>query len=111
MSKADVFAMVSTNETLGLVYLEAMSQGCITIGSKGEGIDGIIKDGVNGYLCEPKNIESVKCTLLKALTLRCEERAIIVGNAINTIMNYTEDRVVSNYLEVIEEAIGDKLME
>src|SRR5699024_2075087 len=50
MEEADVFVMVSSNETFGLVYLEAMAKGCITIGSKGEGIDGVIKDSENGYL-------------------------------------------------------------
>ena len=36
--KAEVFVMISSPETLGLVYLEAMSQGCVAIGSRNEGM-------------------------------------------------------------------------
>ena len=42
--------MISQGEAFGLVYLEAMARGCITIASRGEGFDGIIKDGINGFL-------------------------------------------------------------
>jgi len=50
MKKADIFAMPSTRETFGMVYLEAMSKGCITIGSRDQGIDGTIVDSWNGFL-------------------------------------------------------------
>mgnify|MGYP001191526798 FL=1 len=51
MQNSDIFCMPSQNETLGLVYLEAMSKGCITIGTQNEGIDGIIVDHKNGFYC------------------------------------------------------------
>lgn len=59
MSKADIFVMPSRHETFGLVYLEAMLHGCITIGSKKEGIDGVIIDGENGFLVEALDEESL----------------------------------------------------
>lgn len=43
--------MISKAETFGLVYLEAMSMGCLTVASRHEGMEGIIEDGVNGFLC------------------------------------------------------------
>ena len=51
MDNHDVFVMISRNETFGLVYLEAMARGCITIASRNEGFDGVIEHGVNGFLC------------------------------------------------------------
>ena len=51
LTTTDVFVMVSEPEAFGLVYVEAMSKGCITIGTKGQGIDGVIKHGENGFLC------------------------------------------------------------
>ena len=53
MEESDIFVLVSSPETFGLVYVEAMAKGCITIGSKGEGIDGVIVNNENGYLCTP----------------------------------------------------------
>lgn len=40
---AKVFMMPSFFETFGLVYIEALLQGCSIIHSKGQGIDGLIK--------------------------------------------------------------------
>jgi glycosyltransferase involved in cell wall biosynthesis len=49
MEQADCFALVSERETFGMVYIEAMSTGAISIGSAGEGISGIINSGENGF--------------------------------------------------------------
>ena len=46
---ADCMVMISRGEAYGLVYLEAMARGCITIASRNEGFDGVIIDGVNGF--------------------------------------------------------------
>lgn len=64
---SDVFVMPSTGETLGLVYLESMRQGCIPIGTQGEGIDGIILDGVNGYLVPPSDPHALSSVLARIL--------------------------------------------
>jgi glycosyltransferase involved in cell wall biosynthesis len=52
---ADVFIMPSLQETFGLVYVEAMSQGVPVIHSQGQGIDGYFPDGSVGYRCNPLN--------------------------------------------------------
>lgn len=43
LDESDVFVMISKNEAFGLVYLEAMARGCITISSRREGFDGNIR--------------------------------------------------------------------
>lgn len=45
----DIFILPSINETFGLVYAEAMSQGLPVIYSKGQGFDGQFEDGEVGY--------------------------------------------------------------
>ena len=50
MARSTYYVMVSSPEGLGVVYIEAMSQGCLAIGTEGEGIADVIEDGVNGYL-------------------------------------------------------------
>ena len=63
MGKADCFARASSPETFGLTYLEAMACGCYTIGSKGEGIDGVMVDGENGTLVTPDSVEEMAAAL------------------------------------------------
>ena len=101
MAKADIFAMVSTPETFGLVYIEAMAKGCITIGSKGEGIDGVIVDNVNGFLCTPNSVEELKVNLEKAVKLNEEDRVRIINNALNTVKELTYERLASKFLNEI----------
>lgn len=62
VSKARFFVMPSVREGFGIVYLEAMANGCVTIGTQGEGIADLITSGVNGYLVpadDPDAIVSV----------------------------------------------------
>lgn len=101
MEEADIFIMPSIKETLGLVYLEAMGKGCITIGTKNEGIDGIIIDGENGYLIEP-NVNSIINKLEEIFTLPDKEINKIVKNALNTISNYSEEQCSINYFNIIK---------
>lgn len=50
LSKSEIFVLPSSPEGFGIAYVEAMNNGCITIGTKGEGIDGFIENGENGFL-------------------------------------------------------------
>ena len=106
MSEADLFIMVSTNETLGLVYLEAMAQGCITVGSRGEGIDGIIVDGRNGYLVDPNNISSISDTIRSIYNSSQETRKTIILNAYNDMKNITDIAMSNKYLNTLKQIIN-----
>jgi glycosyltransferase involved in cell wall biosynthesis len=97
----DCFIMLSKNETLGLVYLEAMAMGCITICSKNEGIDGIIVNGVNGFLCEEGNVVELAELINTIRQLSIEERRQISNNAIATMSSFSTLEVAKKYLEQI----------
>ncbi|KRG15755.1 hypothetical protein ACA30_03995 [Virgibacillus soli] len=105
MQKSDVFAMVSSPETFGLVYLEAMANGCITIGSKGEGIDGVIQNEINGFLCEPRNVDDLANALNKSLGLEGNYKKTIIKNALDTARNMTQKQLSTYYLDKLEQRI------
>lgn len=92
MRESDIFILPSENETFGMVYLEAMAAGCITVGLKNDGIDGIIKDGVNGFLTEKDRLENTIERILNSDNL--DE---ILENSYNTILNYTKEAAAINY--------------
>ena len=50
MAASGAFVMPSYAEGFGVVYIEAMAAGCVAVGSAGEGIADLIRDGENGYL-------------------------------------------------------------
>ena len=94
MRESDIFILPSKNETFGMVYLEAMASGCITVCSKGDGIDGIIKDSSNGFLCD--DVEEVLERIMNF-----EDKNWILENSYNTIRNYTDLIVANHYLKNI----------
>lgn len=97
----DVFVMNSKSETFGLVYLEAMARGCITIASYKEGFDGIIKHGVNGFLCEAGDIESLADVISTIRSLSPKELKKISFNAIQTAKELTDTKVAKYYIESV----------
>ena len=99
MSESEIFALVSIQETFGMVYLEAMLQGCIVVASKDGGVDGIIIDGENGFLCEEGNAEELTQVLKKIQSLSTEEKISISQNAIKTAKEYSDSKVAARYLE------------
>ena len=101
MSESDIFCMPSVKETLGLVYLEAMMNGCITIGTINEGIDGIIVDGKNGFLVSP-SVESIISIISRIYAMDDKSKKAIIENAINTGLYYNEDDMSKKYKKIID---------
>lgn len=96
MRNADIFILPSINETFGMAYIEAMASGCITVCTRNDGIDGIIEDCKNGFLCEP-TVESIREILLKIKNFEGIEK--IIENSINTVKKYTQETCAKNYLD------------
>lgn len=105
MENGDIFIMTSVGETFGLVYLEAMAFGNIVIGSRNEGIDGVIVDGENGFLVEPYNIEELVNCLESIFRMDKEKYAEITQNANLTAKKYTEEKMGRKYLSMIRSCI------
>lgn len=99
MGGADAFAMVSSPETYGLVYLEAMAQGCIPVASRGEGFDGLIVDGVNGFLAAPGDAAETADALARIHALSDAARAEMIERGYALACSMTEDRTAEGFLE------------
>ena len=100
MRESDIFILPSVNETFGMVYLEAMAQGCITICTKDDGIAGIIKDGENGFLTLPISSE-IRKLLLNIKNLDDDSLKTLRYNSFQTIREYTSDKCAREYLQQI----------
>jgi glycosyltransferase involved in cell wall biosynthesis len=102
MKESDCFIMISKNEAYGLVYLEAMAAGCITIAARDEGFDGVIKHGYNGFLCEAGNVEELALLIERINEMSIEKRQEISNNAILTATKLTNFRAAESYLRNLE---------
>lgn len=105
MRKSDIFILPSINETFGMVYLEALACGCVTIGVNDEGIAGIIKDGENGFLINPTE-NDIKNVLNHIKALDDEKLKIVLQNCYNTAKSYNIKDCAVKYLKNVVFAIS-----
>ncbi|QQK80448.1 glycosyltransferase [Salicibibacter cibi] len=92
------FIMVSEREAFGLVYLEAMLANCIVIGSKNEGIDGVINNNENGFLCKSNSVENLVETLNYINKLDEETKERIANTALEAALKFSDSKVAEHYL-------------
>ena len=79
MAQSSVMALPSVRESLGAVYLEAMSLGVPALGTRGEGIEEHIRHGETGILVPPDD-EATLLAELRALATD-PDRARRIGEA------------------------------
>lgn len=96
-----IFVMISTNEIFGLVYLEAMAASCLTIASKNGGVDGIIVNDDNGFLCHEADDKELKQILENIMKSDYKNITQIVNHGYKTVQNYSDYKVAEKYLNDI----------
>ncbi len=99
LKSSDVFIMVSKGEIFGLVYLEAMAMGCITVASRNEGMDSIIIDGYNGFLCQAGCEEELIQIIKKINAMPADELQLMSERAKETARAYSDYNVADKYLK------------
>lgn len=97
--KNDIFILPSINETFGLVYAEAMSQGLPIIYTKGQGFDGQFKDGEVGYRV---NCFDQKDITEKIIKIICNYNKLST-NALNKVDKFKWSRIKNDYISIYEE--------
>ena len=92
----DLFVMPSTDETFGLVYPEAMSQGLPVIYSRGEGFDGQLPEGQAGYAVDPRSTQDVADKILRIL----KDYRAISGRCAELAQQFNWDRFIAQYNQI-----------
>lgn len=82
--KAKYFVLPADIIFVNYALLEAMSFGVVPIVYNGEGVEKIIKHGVNGFICN-KGVDNLVETLKNAMKIPEEEYFKLSYNAFNTI--------------------------
>lgn len=67
MEDMHMLALISFNETFGLVYLEAITQNLPVLYTKNEGFDKYFEDGVVGYPVSPFNGDELRLSLKEVI--------------------------------------------
>ena len=78
-----------------------MAKGCIVVGTKGQGIDGIVKHGVNGFLCKARDVDGLAEVIKHIINMPHVELQRISLKAVATAIELTDRKVAENYLKSI----------
>ncbi|MEI6376772.1 MAG: glycosyltransferase family 4 protein [bacterium] len=106
MSHAEIFAIPSTAEGLGLSLQEAMFAGAACIGSCVGGIQDLIMDGKTGLLVRPADPGALATGLKQFMSdKRLRERMGSAGRASVTEREMTVNGMVRRYLNLYHETI------
>jgi teichuronic acid biosynthesis glycosyltransferase TuaC len=79
MRRCSIFALPSSNEALGCVYLEAMSCAKPVIACHGQGIDEVIEHGKNGWLIPSNSADSEQLARAFSTLLASPELHLRIG--------------------------------
>lgn len=104
MARAQFFCMPSVREGFGIVYLEAMASGCITIGTEGEGIADLIKHGKNGFLV-PAEAPAAIVKIIEWCLAHQQEAAAIAQCGKQDAMALTWEDNAKKYLDLFQTLI------
>lgn len=107
LAQTQFFVMPSVREGFGIVYLEAMASGCITIGTEGEGIADLIVSGENGFLVPPDNPASI-ATIIENCLNDTETAQKIAQNGKQAALALTWERTAQQYLTLFQQIIHSK---
>ena len=107
MAKATYFIMPSKPEGFGIVYLEAMYNRCITIGTEGEGISELIVSGENGFLVPADNPEAI-VDAVRWCQANPEAAAAIGEQGRRDTEALTWKQNAQRYTDLFRELIGEK---
>lgn len=105
MNRSPIFALPSVQEGFGIVYLEAMSQQCFVIATRGEGFSSFAKDGIHCRLVEGGSVSDLTRILLQALRFPIETLQIAqAGYSLALTHTWTENvqQTLAYYQQIIE---------
>ncbi|NMA85115.1 MAG: glycosyltransferase family 4 protein [Epulopiscium sp.] len=97
----DIYVMPSINETFGLVYVEAMSQGLPIIYTRGQGFDGQFKEGIVGYSVDSLEPSDIASKILRILS----DYSVISKNCVKLADIYTWDKSADDIIKIYNNSL------
>ncbi|KAB1515164.1 glycosyltransferase family 4 protein [Photobacterium damselae] len=101
---ADIFILPSDNETFGMVYIEAASQGCVIMGKKGTGVDGLFDDEICQYFVSNQDELDLKLKYL------LDNKDLIDSLKLKSKMNVKEkfiwNKIIPRYESIYNAALS-----
>jgi len=100
--KSNVFILISSPETFGLSYLEAMATGNLIIGVKNWGVYGMVCDGRESYFVDAPSVNELYNILNLVVKISIDELCKASVYAHEFACKHSEYSAAKNYIKYIE---------
>lgn len=107
LAAADIFVLPSLSEGFPIVVLEAMASGLPIVATDVTGLAEIIKDGVNGFLIEPRHPEDIAEKILFLLSNNEVLHRIAIQNK-EEVKEYAWDNIIKEFEGIYSKALSIK---
>lgn len=108
LAGASILALTSYEDNCPMVVLEAMSAGLPVLASEVGGIPDLVKNGVNGYLCDPASAESIRNGLRKLLQDPSHAKQLGDNGKKQAVERYLPKAVAKRHLEIYREVVQQR---
>ena len=99
---ATAFVLPSTSEPWGLVVNEAMASGLpVIVSSRCGCVDDLVKDGENGYITDPVDIEQLAGSMARMSALTNDERKAMGRRSLQIIASYSPSGFAAEVIRII----------
>lgn len=108
LAASDVMLMPSGSESFGLSALEAMACGCAVVASNIGGLPELIRHGVDGWLCNVGDVDTMAQRVLELLSNNEQHRDMCQAAREHAVRDYDTRAVLPRYLEIYAELLESK---
>ena len=111
IDQADCIVLPSYREGTAKTLLEAASMGKPMIATDVPGCNNVVRNEVNGLLCEVRSAESLANACIRMLETDKEQRAFYAANSRKmAVQEFDEQIVIQEYLSKISDVTGQKVV-
>jgi N-acetyl-alpha-D-glucosaminyl L-malate synthase BshA len=105
LSCSDLMLFPSEYESFGLAALEAMSSELAVVASRGGGLPDLIEDGVDGFLADVGDVETMAIKAISILTDDDRRRAMGLAAREKALKHYRPESIVPAYERLYESVL------
>lgn len=102
---AKAILLPSRIDNLPNTCIESMGLGKVVIGSRGASFEQLIDDGVNGFLCEVKNPDSIVASVDKLMNMRRDKLMQMSNAAVERISKLSPSVILSQVLDYYKKVV------
>jgi glycosyltransferase involved in cell wall biosynthesis len=104
--RAALLVLPSVEDNCPMVVLEAMAAGVPVVAARVAGVPELIQDGVNGLLCDPLDLESIRASVQRVLEEEPLRQTLAARGRQHARDCYHPKRIAARHVEIYREVLS-----